>query len=105
MQGPIAIIARIRAAPGKDKLLASLLTEQAAAVRAAEPGCMTYKLHQSRTDPCLFIFYEQYVDDAARAAHQDGAHMLTFRERRVSEGLVQGAVEVDVLVPLTNSVD
>ncbi len=102
MPGPITVIAKIRAAEGKASLLEALLLEQAAAVRKAEPGCMSYKLHQSETDPSLFVFYEQYANEAARTAHQNGEHMRAFRERRVAQGLVEGAVEVEVFLPLTD---
>ena len=102
MPGPITVIAKIRAAEGKASLLEALLLEQVAAVRKAEPGCMSYKLHRSETDPSLFFVYEQYADEAARTAHQNGAHLRVYREKRAAEGLVNGAVEVEVFLPLTD---
>ena len=102
MPGPITVIAKLRAAEGKEALLQALLIEQVAAVHKAEPGCMSYKLHVDAVDPSLFCFYEQYVDAAAKAAHQSGEHMRAFRERRAALGLVEGAVDVQVFLPLTD---
>ena len=101
MPGPVTVVAKIRATPGKEKVLEALLIEQAAAVRKAEPGCMSYRLHRAEKDAGLFYIYEQYVDEAARTAHHNGAHLRAFREKRVAEGLLQGGVEVEVFVPLT----
>ena len=101
MSEPFTVVARIRAAPGRADALAALLVEQAAAVRAAEPGCLVYRLHRSTRDPELFVFYEQYVDEAAFAAHRDAPHVVAFRERRAREGLAAGPVEVEVVRALT----
>ena len=98
----VTVVARIRAAQGKGDALAALLTEQVAAVRAAEPGCLAYRLHRSTTDPALFFFYETYVDDAAFAAHRGAPHLAAFRERREKDGLVAGPAEVEIYRPLTD---
>ena len=97
----LTVIARIRAAEGRGDALAALLVEQAAAVRAAEPGCLAYRVHRSTRDPHAFVFYEQYVDEAAFAAHRDSPHIVAFRARREREGLAAGPAEVEVLRALT----
>src|SRR5215475_11265022 len=96
MADVLTVVAKIRAAKGKGDALAALLKEQAAAVRAAEPGCLVYRAHRSTKDPEAFYFYEQYRDDAAFDAHRKGAHLAGFRERREREGLVEGAAEVEI---------
>ncbi len=98
----VYVVAKLRAAKGKGDALAALLTEQAAAVRAAEPGCLVYRPHRSTKDPELFVFYETYVDDAAFEAHLKAPHLVAFRERRVQDGLTEGAVEVEILRSLTD---
>jgi quinol monooxygenase YgiN len=98
----VYVVAKLRAANGKGDALAALLTEQAAAVRAAEPGCLVYRPHRSTKDPELFVFYETYVDDAAFEAHLKAPHLAAFRERRVKDGLTEGAVEVEILRSLTD---
>jgi quinol monooxygenase YgiN len=95
-------VATIRAAKGKGDALAALLEEQAEAVRKAEPGCLVYRPHRSATaDPELFLFYEQYRDEAALAAHRKAPHLARYRERREKEGLTEGAAEVAIYRSLT----
>ena len=101
MADVLTVVAKIRAAKGKGDVLAALLTEQVAAVRAAEPGCLVYRPHRSTTDPDVFIFYEQYADDAAFDAHRRAPHLASYRERREQEGLVDGPVEVEIYRSLT----
>jgi quinol monooxygenase YgiN len=98
----VYVVAKLRAANGKGDALAALLTEQAAAVRAAEPGCLVYRPHRSTKDPELFVFYETYVDDAAFEAHLKAPHLAAFRERRTQDGLTEGTVEVEILRSLTD---
>jgi quinol monooxygenase YgiN len=102
MANIITVVAKIRAAKGKGDALAALLTEQAAVVRQAEPGCLIYRPHRSPKDPELFLFYEQYQDDAAFDAHRKGAHLAQFRERREREVLTEGAVEIEIYRSLTD---
>jgi quinol monooxygenase YgiN len=102
MAGVLTVVAKVRAATGKGDALAALLQEQVAAVRRAEPGCLVYRPHRSTTDPDLFIFYEQYRDDAAFESHRKAPHLAAFRERREKEGLTQGAVEVEIYRSLTD---
>jgi len=97
----LTVVARIRAADGKGDALAALLSEQAAAVREAEPGCLVYRVHRSTTDPDLFLFYETYADEAALDVHRKAPHLAAFRERREREGLIDGPVEVEIYRSLT----
>jgi len=102
MADVLTVVARIRAAKGKGDALAALLTEQVVAVRQAEPGCLVYRPHRSTTDPDLFIFYEQYQDDAAFDAHRTAPHLAAYRERREREGLTEGAPEVEIYRSITD---
>ena len=102
MADVLTVVARIRAAQGKGDALAALLTEQVEAVRQAEPGCLVYRPHRSTKDPDLFIFYEQYQDDAAFDAHRNAPHLAAYRERREREGLIEGPVEVEIYRSLTD---
>ena len=96
MPNVLTVVARLRAAKGKGDALAALLSEQAAVVLKAEPGCLVYRAHRSTRDPELFLFYETYLDDAAFEAHRNAAHLTAFRQRREKEGLTEGAVEVEI---------
>jgi quinol monooxygenase YgiN len=81
---------------GKGDALAELLTEQAAAVRKAEPGCLVYRVHRSISDPELFLFYETYVTEAAFDLHRNAPHIAAYRQRRAQEQLVDGAVGMEI---------
>ncbi|MGJ8583258.1 MAG: putative quinol monooxygenase [Marinosulfonomonas sp.] len=35
----------------------------------AEPGCISFSIDPSETDPCIFIVRERFVDQAAFDAH------------------------------------
>jgi quinol monooxygenase YgiN len=102
MADVLTVVAKVRAAKGKGDALAALLKEQAATVRKAEPGCLVYRPHRSAQDPDLFIFYEQYRDDAAFDAHRKAPHLVAYRERREKEGLTEGAVVVEIYRSLTD---
>lgn len=97
----LTVVAKLRAAKGKGDALAAFLTEQAAAVLGAEPGCLVYRAHRSTADAELFLFYETYVDEAAFEAHRNAPHLAAFRQRREKEGLVEGRVEVEVYRSIT----
>jgi quinol monooxygenase YgiN len=102
MSNVLTVVATIRAAVGKGDALAALLSEQAAAVRAAEPGCIVYRVHRSTTDPEYFMFYETYADDAAFDAHRNAPHLAAFRQRRDREGLTAGPPQVEVFRSFTD---
>jgi quinol monooxygenase YgiN len=92
----LTVVAKLKAAKDKGDALEALLVEQAGVVRAAEPGCLVYRVHRSTTDPELFLFYEMYVDEAAFEAHRGAAHLAAFRQRRESERLTEGGPIVEV---------
>lgn len=39
-----------------------------------EPGNLTYLVHRSLHDPCRFMLYEAYADEAALEEHRASAH-------------------------------
>jgi quinol monooxygenase YgiN len=102
MADVLSIVAKIRAAKGKGDALAALLQEQAAVVKKNEPGCLVYRPHRSTKDPDLFIFYEQYRDDAAFDVHRKAPYLAEYRARREREGLTEGAAEVEFFRSLTD---
>ena len=102
MADVLSIVAKLRAAKGKGDALAALLKEQAAVVKKNEPGCLVYRPHRSTKDPDVFIFYEQYKDDAAFDVHRKAAYLAEYRARREKEGLTEGATEVEFYRSLTD---
>jgi quinol monooxygenase YgiN len=101
MANVLTVVAKLRAAKDKGDALAALLSEQAAVVRNAEPGCLVYRVHRSTKEPELFLFYEMYVDDAAFDLHRKAPHVAAYRLRREKEGLMDGAVEVEIFRSFT----
>jgi quinol monooxygenase YgiN len=102
MSKSLTVIATLRAAKGKGDALAALLAEQAAVVRRSEPGCLAYRPHRSTQDPDQFVFYETYADDAAFEVHRKAPYLAEYRQRREREGLVEGAVDVQLYRALTD---
>jgi quinol monooxygenase YgiN len=49
----------------------------------AEPGCLTYDLHQSATDPTEFLFHENWASEEAFTAHaaSTAEHRLALRQQ------------------------
>ncbi|QXE89024.1 antibiotic biosynthesis monooxygenase [Geomonas subterranea] len=43
-----------------------------------EQGCIEYRLHQDSTDPAVFVFYENWKDQAAFEQHMDSAHFKAY---------------------------
>lgn len=63
-------------AGGDHDAVAQMLRKLTLASRE-EAGCVTYVAHFLAGDPATVFIYEQYVDEAALASHQNSAH---FRE-------------------------
>jgi quinol monooxygenase YgiN len=67
-------MARITAQPDKVQELKAILLRIVEPTRA-EDGCIRYELHQSDTDPVDFVFFEEWANSAAIAAHMQSAHV------------------------------
>ena len=53
---------------------------ESAAHSVKEPGILRFEVYQDHADPTHFILLENYLDQAAREAHQQTAHFLKWRE-------------------------
>jgi quinol monooxygenase YgiN len=91
MSEPLTVIARVRAKPGQESRLLQELKRLPAPTRA-EAGCISYDLHQSQSDPALFVFYENWASQAALDAHFETPH-LKAALKMVPE-LVDGTVDI-----------
>jgi quinol monooxygenase YgiN len=69
----VVLIAVYRGQSRTGDTIGPMLRELAARSRE-EPGCLQYVVHRSTSTPDTFVLYEQYVDDAAIAAHRSSAH-------------------------------
>lgn len=91
MNGPLTVIAQVRAKAGQQARLRQELQALVTPTRA-EPGCVCYDLHESNTEPGLFVFYETWKGDVDLDAHFQTPHMLAFHGK--APDLVEGAVEL-----------
>jgi quinol monooxygenase YgiN len=87
----IAILAQMRAQPGKRAKLMDALAPLHDAVKA-EPGTEVFVMHASDADADLVMFYEVYKDKDALAAHQKNPALQTIGPAMA--GLVAGAPEI-----------
>jgi quinol monooxygenase YgiN len=70
---------KVQVVPGKEGEVEQAFRAMVAAVRANEAGLViTYSLHRLDSDPTTFMFYEQFADDAAIAAHGKSDHMAAL---------------------------
>jgi quinol monooxygenase YgiN len=90
----ISIVAKLRTVDGKADEFIAAAQEQIRAVQQHEAGkALMYTLQQSSTNPNEFVFYEQYADEAALAAHGTTDHMKAFGGKL--RGVLDGRPEVE----------
>jgi quinol monooxygenase YgiN len=70
----VILTAMVKAKAGEEAAVKEALLSLVEPTRN-EPGCLCYNLHQSRTDPTLFMFYEQWASKDAFDAHGKTPHM------------------------------
>jgi quinol monooxygenase YgiN len=87
----LTVIAHIRAKPGQESRVRQVLQELLPPTRA-EAGCINYDLHQSQTDPALFVFYENWASEAHLEAHSKSPHIQSLR--KVAGELLAGPIEI-----------
>jgi quinol monooxygenase YgiN len=91
MSEPLTVIARFQAKAGQESRLRRDLQSLLAPTRA-EAGCINYDLHQSQSDPALFVFYENWTSQAALDAHFQTPHLQAFL--KLVPELTDGAPEI-----------
>lgn len=67
------VAAKWIAREGEEAAVATAIKELAIHSRN-EPGNIGYTVHRAPDDPCVFFFYEVYVDAASFQAHVQSAH-------------------------------
>ena len=70
----VTIIGTVTARPECRAELEALLATQVTPTRA-EPGCINYDFHADRTDPCIFVFYENWKSQDDLDAHMKMPHL------------------------------
>ncbi len=77
------VIARWTAREGEEEAVAAAIDALIEPSRA-EPGILMYQPHRDPADPRVFVLYEQYVDEAAYAAHGASEH---FQRHAVQDAI------------------
>lgn len=88
----IAVIATVRAKPGKGPELEADFRAWAEVVKQKEPGTLQYTLNRSKEDPDLYYAIELYRDDAAVQTH-----MANFQARPPGPDVAAGPPQILVL--------
>jgi len=84
----IVLIAMLKAQKGKEKKVEDILRGMVLSVQN-EKGTLKYILHRSRKDPTEFLFYEEYVDQAALDFHGGTSYFKDLVKNL--NGLLDGA--------------
>jgi len=82
----IIVLAQLKAKAGEEGAVKETLTAMVAPTREEE-GCICYNLHQSKSDPSEFMFYEQWASKATLDVHGKTAHMKAMQQG------IQGRIE------------
>ena len=80
------VVAKWTAKEGEQEAVAAELARMIEPTRA-EPGNLAYQVHRDPEDPCVFLLYEQYADQAAYAAHGASEHFKRHAVERSFERL------------------
>jgi quinol monooxygenase YgiN len=89
--GAYAVVAEVRARPGKENELREATLGLVAQVRA-EPNNLLYFLHEDREAPGHFVFYEIFASQADFEAHNATPHVQAWFAKLPE--LAAGGVEV-----------
>jgi quinol monooxygenase YgiN len=87
MSEKVTVLAHMRAKPGREREVKEALLGLCGPTRA-EHGCINYDLHQSSSDPALFLFHENWASKGDLDAHSQSAHLQAWR-KRAAELLVE----------------
>ena len=95
--GAYAVVAEVRAKPGKERELRDATLPLVAKVRA-EPNNLLYFLHEDRESPGHFVFYEIFASKADFDAHNATPHVQAWFAKlpELAEGGVK-AVRMQIL--------
>lgn len=97
----IALVAKLKVQDGKGPEFETAAKEMVAAVAGAEAGrTLMYTLQRAQDDPNTYVFYEQYADADALAAHGTTEHMKAFGGK--IRGLLDGRPQIERYETITS---
>jgi len=74
----VHVVARVKVQSGMEGAFQAAADKMVAHVTDHEPDTPFYVCLQSKADPTVFAFYEEYASDAALATHGGSAAMKEF---------------------------
>jgi quinol monooxygenase YgiN len=77
LQSGLVVTAFRKAKPEETEAVAGILRRFMPQAQR-EPGVRAFMIHQSKSEPTEFFFYEVFEDDDAFAAHQQTPHFKTL---------------------------
>jgi len=90
----ITIVAKLKVKAGSEAAFVAEMQTMIEHVKANEPGTLTYVLYRATGDPTEFVVYENYVDQAAMAAHSGSEAMMKFFG--TAGALLEGRPEIGI---------
>lgn len=72
----ITVLARLKAKPGMESILAEGCIALAKEVHEKEKGCLMYIPHVSIENPAEIVFFEKYADQEALQAHMQSPYFM-----------------------------
>lgn len=76
----VTVLAHINAKPGMADAVKQEVMALVSPTRQ-EPGCINYDLHQSSSDPCLFMLYENWKSIKDLEEHLELPYLKAFKEK------------------------
>lgn len=80
MKPPLTVVATIKAKPGREDAVRAELRKLVPPTRD-EQGCIQYDLHESTSEPGLFLFYENWTSREDLERHLRSAHIEVLRSK------------------------
>ncbi len=77
MNQPVTVVVHLKAKAGMEERVKQELSKLLAPTRA-EKGCINYDMHQSKDDPSLFLFYENWESETDLKIHFESPHIKTW---------------------------
>jgi quinol monooxygenase YgiN len=73
----LVVVAQWQTKPGEGERVAGILGRFLPQVQK-EPGTKLFLIARGKDDPCTFLFYELFADEASFAAHQESNYFKTL---------------------------
>jgi quinol monooxygenase YgiN len=76
----LTIVAKITAKSGKEDAVRNELMKLVVPTHS-EPGCIQYDLHESNSEPGIFLFFENWTSEQDLSRHLQSAHIEALRSK------------------------